>query len=190
MFQPGKPRVDGQTTAGAPAGSSAYAAQTSSTSSDSRFANLPDLPKRIIEFIVTQPSAEEGVHVAAIARAIGGDALSIRYALALSSWLALMQSMLQRGPGQSHGRRACVHNDRRVSLQGLIVGIQPTFSSLVLSQSVQFISRAHNRHWACCLVATSVKPGKHRYSKGFILIAADHQLFSVDSASARPLDGP
>jgi replication factor A2 len=36
------------------------------------------MQKSIIKFITSQPHSDEGVHVAAIARAIGGDAHLIR----------------------------------------------------------------------------------------------------------------
>ncbi|KAI0636961.1 hypothetical protein C8Q77DRAFT_537691 [Trametes polyzona] len=55
-------------TAGGP---SAYTAQSStSTTSPGQFASLPPLQRQIIEFILSQPKRDEGIHVAAIARHI------------------------------------------------------------------------------------------------------------------------
>lgn len=60
------------------AGPSAYMTQGSSNTSDNnRFAHLDPLSKKIMDFMVSQPDTEEGIHVAAIARATGGDAVVI-----------------------------------------------------------------------------------------------------------------
>ncbi|KAF9004673.1 replication protein A subunit RPA32 [Cyathus striatus] len=64
------------------AGASAYLNQNTSAASD-EFASLPPLQRAIVRFILDQPPSDEGVHVAAIARAIGtdGDAHKISDAL-------------------------------------------------------------------------------------------------------------
>ncbi|KAJ8585599.1 replication protein A, subunit RPA32 [Rhizopogon salebrosus TDB-379] len=63
------------------AGSSAYAAQSHPVVDNSQFSHLPKLQYEIVTFIHNQPANEEGVHVGAIARAIGGTALTISDAL-------------------------------------------------------------------------------------------------------------
>ncbi|KAI0928429.1 hypothetical protein AcW1_005676 [Taiwanofungus camphoratus] len=85
IFQKGPPPRPGETAqvqtgaiSNGLAGSSAYTAQSSTTVSNDQFANLPLLQRNIVGFILSQPPNEEGVHVAAIARAVGGDAHSIR----------------------------------------------------------------------------------------------------------------
>lgn len=42
-----------------------------------QYSHLPQLQRRIAEFMTTQPDTDEGVHVAAIARAVGGDPTQI-----------------------------------------------------------------------------------------------------------------
>lgn len=62
------------------AGSSAYEAQShSSVVDNNQFSHLPKLQYAIMTFIQSQPAIEDGVHVGAIARAVGGTALTIRY---------------------------------------------------------------------------------------------------------------
>ncbi|KAH0827176.1 N-acetyltransferase B complex non catalytic subunit-domain-containing protein [Lanmaoa asiatica] len=73
-LQEGTPRQNG---AGLGA---AYSAQPTSSSSD-QFSHLPKLHHSIITFIQAQPSNAEGIHVSAIARAVGGDAVTISDAL-------------------------------------------------------------------------------------------------------------
>jgi len=60
--------------------STAYSAQPAVRSSD-QFSHLPKLHRSIITFIQAQPSSAEGIHVSAIARAVGGDAVTISDAL-------------------------------------------------------------------------------------------------------------
>jgi len=60
---------------------SAYSAQSNSTGLPDQFGHLPPLQRAIINFIISQPPQEEGIHVAAIAKAIrasGEDAHKIR----------------------------------------------------------------------------------------------------------------
>ncbi|KAG8217715.1 hypothetical protein J3R82DRAFT_5872 [Butyriboletus roseoflavus] len=59
--------------------STAYSAQLA-VSSD-RYSHLPNLPRSIIAFMQAQPSNAEGIHVSAIARAVGGNAVTISDAL-------------------------------------------------------------------------------------------------------------
>ncbi|KAI9571343.1 hypothetical protein HD554DRAFT_2075347 [Boletus coccyginus] len=60
--------------------STAYSAQPAVASSD-QFSHLPSLHRSIIAFIQSQPSSAEGIHVGAIARAVGGTAMIISDAL-------------------------------------------------------------------------------------------------------------
>lgn len=57
---------------------SAYTGQASKVSD--QHSHLPPLQQKIVRFIESQPRSEEGVHVSAIARAVGtdGDAQKIR----------------------------------------------------------------------------------------------------------------
>lgn len=57
---------------------SAYSAQSSSVGVPDQFGHLPQLQRAIITFIMAQPAQEEGIHVAAIAKAIDEDACKIR----------------------------------------------------------------------------------------------------------------
>ncbi|PSR77351.1 hypothetical protein PHLCEN_2v7952 [Hermanssonia centrifuga] len=61
-------------------GTSAYTAQSHGASANDQFSHLPAIQRNIVNFILAQPMdvRDNGVHVAAIARAIGGDAQSIR----------------------------------------------------------------------------------------------------------------
>lgn len=63
---------------------SAYATQTNSSVVD-QFSHLPNLQRAIVKFMIDQPPRDEGVHVAIIAKAIGGgdvnNAHKIRYGL-------------------------------------------------------------------------------------------------------------
>ncbi|KAL1947910.1 hypothetical protein VTO73DRAFT_13634 [Trametes versicolor] len=72
----------------AAAGQSAYTAQSSTTAaSTGQFAHFAPLQREIMQFIVSQPKSDEGVHVAAIARHVAtlgpdlGNAHSISQAL-------------------------------------------------------------------------------------------------------------
>ncbi|KAF7792950.1 hypothetical protein EIP86_004053 [Pleurotus ostreatoroseus] len=80
-FQPGEQNAQTTSTAARPSAASAYTAQTGQTASNDQFAHLPPIHRKIIEFILSQPAHDDGVHVAAIARAIGGDAQVICDAL-------------------------------------------------------------------------------------------------------------
>lgn len=71
--------VNGQTN-----GASAYTAQASTNGSNDQWAYLPALEKSIIQFILSQPTHTEGIHVGAIARAVGGDARAIRSVFRMS----------------------------------------------------------------------------------------------------------
>ncbi|KAG9318674.1 hypothetical protein JVU11DRAFT_769 [Chiua virens] len=59
--------------------SAAYSAQP--TVSSVQFSHLPTLHRSIMNFMQAQPSHPEGINVSAIARAVGGDALTISNAL-------------------------------------------------------------------------------------------------------------
>lgn len=48
------------------------------------YAHLPSIQRRIVEFMMNQPQQSEGIHVAAVARHIGGDAHAIRYVVVSS----------------------------------------------------------------------------------------------------------
>ncbi|KIJ69303.1 hypothetical protein HYDPIDRAFT_79797 [Hydnomerulius pinastri MD-312] len=60
--------------------STAYSAQPSTINND-QFSNLPTLHRAIVAFMLSQPPDDEGIHVSAIARAVGGDAVTISDAL-------------------------------------------------------------------------------------------------------------
>ncbi|OAX41970.1 replication protein A, subunit RPA32 [Rhizopogon vinicolor AM-OR11-026] len=63
-------------------GSSAYTAQShTAAANNSQFSHLPKLQYAIVTFIQSQHANEEGVHVGAIARAVGGTAVTISNAL-------------------------------------------------------------------------------------------------------------
>ena len=55
-------------------GTSAYTAQSHAPAAHDEYANLPPLQRKIVYFIMNEPQADEGVHVAAIAREIKGMA--------------------------------------------------------------------------------------------------------------------
>jgi hypothetical protein len=62
------------------AGGSAYAAQShTAVANNTQFSHLPKLQYAIVTFIQSQHANDEGVHVGAIARAVGGTAVTIRY---------------------------------------------------------------------------------------------------------------
>jgi len=71
-----KPNVAGLNASGA----SAYSAPAHNVSTD-QYAYLPELERNIVAFMIGQPPNEEGIHVGAIARAVGGSAASISAAL-------------------------------------------------------------------------------------------------------------
>ncbi|KAF9227683.1 replication protein A, subunit RPA32 [Gyrodon lividus] len=58
----------------------AYSAQPTVVTND-QFSNLPKLHRLIITFMQSQPPNDEGIHVSAIARTVGGDAVTISEAL-------------------------------------------------------------------------------------------------------------
>ena len=63
---------------------SAYTAQARSTASNNQFASLSPLQRQIVDFMLSQPKTDEGIHVAAIARHVAssggvGDANLIRF---------------------------------------------------------------------------------------------------------------
>jgi len=77
---PGGPVRDTQQ-GGLSVGGQAGAYTTQSQAPTNQFAGLPPLQRSIMEFLMNQPHNEEGVHVGAIARAVGGDAGNISAAL-------------------------------------------------------------------------------------------------------------
>ncbi|KAF8447741.1 replication protein A subunit RPA32 [Boletus edulis BED1] len=77
---PSKPRQEVTPRQNGAGPSTAYSAQPTVTSSD-RYSHLPNLHRSIIAFIQAQPSSAEGVHVSAIARTVGGDAVAVSNAL-------------------------------------------------------------------------------------------------------------
>lgn len=60
---------------------SAYVSPSHANAIKDEYSHLPPLQRSIVRFISGQPRSDEGVHVAAIARAIGadGDAQKIRW---------------------------------------------------------------------------------------------------------------
>lgn len=134
------------------AGASAYTTQARATAS--QFATLPDLQRRIMEFLSEQPqqSTSEGVHVSAIVRGVsssGGanmDATKIRYAnspidtgLVLNFNTAKPSTLLWMTVGlvrfcfriytQLHQSRSRLHDYRRVPFPNfyLILLLHDTF---------------------------------------------------------------
>ncbi|THG98963.1 hypothetical protein EW026_g3304 [Hermanssonia centrifuga] len=79
--RPGQPQT--AAAAARTPGTSAYTAQSHGASANDQFSHLPAIQRNIVNFILAQPMdvRDNGVHVAAIARAIGGDAQSISGAL-------------------------------------------------------------------------------------------------------------
>lgn len=59
-------------------GASAYTAQASTNGAHDQFAFLPEPQRKIVNFILSQQNHMDGIHVSAIARAVGGDAHAIR----------------------------------------------------------------------------------------------------------------
>jgi len=82
---PGKPggqAANGTSPANGATTMSAYNSSTAvGSNASSEYAHLPGLQRKIVEFILSQPSNDEGVHVAAIARAVQADAIQISEAL-------------------------------------------------------------------------------------------------------------
>jgi replication factor A2 len=57
---------------------SAYSAgQVHQSAVKDQYAHLPPVPRSIVHFMLSQPQRPEGVHVGAIAKAVGADAESI-----------------------------------------------------------------------------------------------------------------
>ncbi|KAJ3550981.1 hypothetical protein NMY22_g84 [Coprinellus aureogranulatus] len=91
----GPPNASGQTQPRAAASkdvvmgdASAYAAPTTSMQSDA-YAHLPKLQQAIVRFMAEQPPSSEGIHVFAIARAVGSggsDAQKIRHVSLFLCW--------------------------------------------------------------------------------------------------------
>ncbi|KAJ3520170.1 hypothetical protein NM688_g9200 [Phlebia brevispora] len=79
--RPGEQNAQSTSSAARPSTASAYTAQTGQSASNDQFQHLPAIQRQIVEFILAQPAHDDGVHVAAIARAIGGDASAISDAL-------------------------------------------------------------------------------------------------------------
>ncbi|GBE82162.1 Replication factor A protein [Sparassis crispa] len=80
---PPRPSEAGQNVSTTSAGGhSAYSGQSNDASAvNDQYSNLPPIQRKIVTFILSQTRNDEGVHVAAIARAVGGDAHSISEAL-------------------------------------------------------------------------------------------------------------
>lgn len=82
IWERGPPARPGQTPQelmsknNAAASNTAYSTQPTVVSND-QFSHLPNLHRLIIAFMRSQPPHDEGVHVSAIARAVGGDAVTI-----------------------------------------------------------------------------------------------------------------
>lgn len=78
---PPRPSEAGQNV-GSTAAPSAYTGQAqSATAANDQFAHLPPIQRKILTFMMNQPTSDTGIHVGAIARAIGGDAHSISEAV-------------------------------------------------------------------------------------------------------------
>lgn len=61
------------------AGPSAYTTQAHAAPSNNEYAHLPLVQREILLFMRSEPSNDEGIHVAKIARSVGGgDAAAIR----------------------------------------------------------------------------------------------------------------
>ena len=61
-------------------GGSAYTAQASTTGQQDQWSFLPELPQRIVRFILSQDNRDQGIHINAIVRAVHGeDAASIGF---------------------------------------------------------------------------------------------------------------
>jgi len=81
--EPGKGGAkNASTSGGSGAGMAAYnPAGGSGNVNTDRFAAYPEIQRKILEFIASQPDTPDGVRVSAIARAIGGNASDISQAL-------------------------------------------------------------------------------------------------------------
>lgn len=63
--------------AGKPSLSAYSAAQVHHSGVKDQYSQLPPVPRSIVQFMQNQPQTREGVHVSAIAKAVGADAESI-----------------------------------------------------------------------------------------------------------------
>jgi len=79
---PGSP-ANAQTSgaSGGPSLSAYSAPQAHQSEVKDQYAHLPPVPRSIVHFMQSQPQRPEGVHVSAIAKAVGADAESIEQAL-------------------------------------------------------------------------------------------------------------
>ena len=79
---PGKPHANGDATRDVVMSDYNNASTTGAGggAASDMFAGLPALQRRILQFIISEPKTDEGVHVAKIARSINEDAHLIRYA--------------------------------------------------------------------------------------------------------------
>ncbi|THH20680.1 hypothetical protein EW146_g718 [Bondarzewia mesenterica] len=73
--------VNQNTAAGQGHAASAYTAQPNPVVADERWANLPPVQLSIVTYMSQQPQQDEGIHVSAIARAVGADVNAISDAL-------------------------------------------------------------------------------------------------------------
>jgi replication factor A2 len=62
---------------GQPSLSAYSAAQVNPSGVKDEYSHLPPVPRSIVHFMLNQPQRPEGVHVTAIAKAVGADAESI-----------------------------------------------------------------------------------------------------------------
>jgi replication factor A2 len=62
---------------GQPSLSAYSAAQVHQSGVKDEYSHLPPVPRSIVHFMLNQPQRPEGVHVTAIAKAVGADAESI-----------------------------------------------------------------------------------------------------------------
>ncbi|KAI6045748.1 replication protein A subunit RPA32 [Pisolithus marmoratus] len=81
IWERGPPPRPGQSPQEGVPKSSVYSAQPVQSTDSEQYAHLPKLHRAIVAFMQKQPPSEVGVHVGAIARAVGGDAVSISDAL-------------------------------------------------------------------------------------------------------------
>ena len=78
--QPPKPGQEVAPRQNGAGSSTAYSAQPAASPSDN-LSHLPTLHRSIMEFMQRQEIPKEGIHVSAISRAVGGDAVTIRYVI-------------------------------------------------------------------------------------------------------------
>ncbi|OCH92239.1 replication protein A subunit RPA32 [Obba rivulosa] len=84
ILEKGRPPLPGEkprTSANGHADNSAYSKQHSSAPSNPQWAQLPELQRRIVDYMAAQPPIPEGIHARNIASAIpGGNATAIAFA--------------------------------------------------------------------------------------------------------------